>query len=152
HGTAGEDGSVQGLLEMADISYVGCNVRSSAVCMEKDMTKKLLKLEGIKVADWVLFRHNVKNDADYGTVRGKLGLPMFVKPVNQRSSVGVSKVTDEERFYEAVSLAFAFDTKVMVESAVEGREIEVCDVGNAHPIASVPGKIVANMDFYSYES
>src|SRR5699024_1167243 len=86
HGTAGEDGSVQGLLEMADIPYVGCNVRSSAVCMDKDMTKKLLKLEGIKVADWVLFRHNEKNDADYGTVRGKLGLPMFVKPVNQGSS------------------------------------------------------------------
>ena len=152
HGTAGEDGSVQGLLEMADIPYVGCNVRSSAVCMDKDMTKKLLKLEGIKVADWVLYRHDEKDGVDYGTVKGKLGLPMFVKPVNQGSSVGVSKVTDEESFYEAVALAFEFDTKVMVESAVEGREIEVSVLGNTHPIASVPGEIIANTDFYSYES
>ncbi|WP_411842554.1 D-alanine--D-alanine ligase [Salinicoccus sp. HZC-1] len=152
HGTAGEDGSVQGLLEMADIPYVGCNVRSSAVCMDKDMTKKLLKLEGIKVADWVLFRHNEKDSVDYETVKEKLGLPMFVKPVNQGSSVGVSKVTDEKSFYDAVDLAFDFDTKVMVESAVEGREIEVSVLGNADPIASVPGEIVSNTDFYSYES
>ncbi|KKK32911.1 D-alanine--D-alanine ligase [Salinicoccus sediminis] len=152
HGTAGEDGSVQGLLEMADIPYVGCNVRSSAVCMDKDMTKKLLKLEGIKVADWVLYRHDEKGGVDYGTVKRELGLPMFVKPVNQGSSVGVSKVTDEESFYEAVALAFEFDTKVMVESAVEGREIEVSVLGNAHPIVSVPGEIIANTDFYSYES
>lgn len=152
HGTAGEDGSVQGLLEMADIPYVGCNVRSSAVCMDKDMTKKLLKLEGIKVADWTLFRHNEKETVDYGTAKEKLGLPMFVKPVNQGSSVGVSKVTDEKSFYTAVDFAFEFDTKVMVESAVEGREIEVSVLGNANPMASVPGEIVSNTDFYSYES
>lgn len=152
HGTAGEDGSVQGLLEMADIPYVGCNVRSSAVCMDKDMTKKLLKLEGINVADWVLFRHNEKDAVDYGEVKEKLGLPMFVKPVNQGSSVGVSKVTDEKSFYTAVELAFEFDTKVMIESAVEGREIEVSVLGNTNPIASVPGEIISNTEFYSYES
>ncbi|AKG74696.1 D-alanine--D-alanine ligase [Salinicoccus halodurans] len=152
HGTAGEDGSVQGLLEMADIPYVGCNVRSSAVCMDKDMTKKLLKFEGIKVADWILFRHDEKESVNYETVREKLGLPMFVKPVNQGSSVGVSKVTDEKSFYEAVELAFQFDTKVMVESAVEGREIEVSVLGNTNPVASVPGEIVSNTEFYSYES
>lgn len=152
HGTAGEDGSVQGLLEMADIPYVGCNVRSSAVCMDKDMTKKLLKFEGIKVADWVLFRHDEKESVDYETVTEKLGLPIFVKPVNQGSSVGVSKVTDEKSFYEAVELAFQFDTKVMVESAVEGREIEVSVLGNTNPVVSVPGEIVSNTEFYSYES
>src|SRR5699024_12420697 len=106
----------------------------------------------IKVADWVLYRHDEKHDVDYGTVKGKLGLPMFVKPVNQGSSVGVSKVTDEESFYEAVAFAFEFDTKVMVASAVEGREIEVSVLGNAHPIVSVPGAIVANTACYSYES
>lgn len=152
HGTAGEDGSVQGLLEMANIPYVGCNVRSSAVCMDKDMTKKLLKQDGIKVAEWVLFRHDEKDSVEYEKVKEKLGLPMFVKPVNQGSSVGVSKVTDEKGFYEAVALAFEFDTKVMAESAIEGREIEVSVLGNTNPFVSVPGEIVSNTDFYSYES
>ncbi|GAA3731710.1 D-alanine--D-alanine ligase [Salinicoccus jeotgali] len=152
HGTAGEDGVVQGVLEMMGIPYAGCNVRSSAVCMDKDMTKRLLKLEGIQVADWVVYRYDEKEDVDFDIAKEQLGLPMFVKPVNQGSSVGVSKVTDKASFDKAVALAFQFDTKVMAESAVNGREIEVSVLGNAELTASVPGEIVANTDFYSYES
>lgn len=152
HGTAGEDGIVQGVLEMIGVPYAGCNVRSSAVCMDKDMTKRLLKLEGTDVADWVVFRHEEKDAVDYAAVEAELGLPMFIKPVNQGSSVGVSKVTDERSFHEALALAFEFDTKVMVESAVQGREIEVSVLGNADLTVSVPGEIVANTEFYSYES
>lgn len=152
HGTAGEDGIVQGVLEMVSVPYAGCNVRSSAVCMDKDMTKRLLKLEGIDVADWMVFRHEDKDQVDYSAVEAELGLPMFVKPVNQGSSVGVSKVTDEQSFHEALALAFDFDTKVMVESAVQGREIEVSVLGNTDLTVSAPGEIVANTEFYSYES
>lgn len=152
HGTFGEDGTVQGLLEIAEIPYVGCNVRSSAVCMDKDMTKRLLKLEGIDVADAVLFKHHQKDDVDFAAVKETLGLPMFVKPVNQGSSVGVSKVTDEESFYEALALAFRYDTKVMVESALVGREVEVSVLGNSEPFVSVPGEIIPDDGFYSYES
>src|SRR5690625_1224104 len=152
HGTFGEDGTVQGLLEIAEIPYVGCNVRSSSVCMDKDMTKRLLKLEGIDVAESVLFKHHEKDDVDFAEVEAKLGLPMFVKPVNQGSSVGVSKVTDEESFHKALALAFKFDTKVMVESALEGREVEVSVLGNADPFISVPGEIIPDDGFYSYDS
>lgn len=152
HGTAGEDGSVQGILELANIPYIGCNVRSSAICMDKDMTKRLLKLDGINVAGWTVFRHDEKDTIDYQAVKEKIGLPMFIKPVNQGSSVGVSKVDDERSFYDAVGLAFEFDIKVMAESAVDGREIEISILGNENPIASLPGEIVANTEFYSYES
>ena len=152
HGTFGEDGTVQGLLELAEIPYVGCNVRSSAVCMDKDMTKRLLKLEGISVAESVLFKHHEKDDVNFVEVEKKLGLPMFVKPVNQGSSVGVSKVTDEDSFKEALALAFNYDTKVIVESALVGREVEVSVLGNSNPFVSVPGEIIPDDGFYSYES
>lgn len=152
HGTFGEDGTVQGLLELAEIPYVGCNVRSSAVCMDKDMTKRLLKLEGIDVAESAVFKHHEKDDVNFAEVEEKLGLPMFVKPVNQGSSVGVSKVTDEDSFYKALALAFEFDTKVMVESALRGREVEVSVLGNSNPFVSVPGEIIPDDGFYSYDS
>src|SRR5690625_2815544 len=152
HGTFGEDGTVQGLLEIAEIPYVGCNVRSSAVCMDKDMTKRLLKLEGIGVAEGLLFKNHEKDEVNFAEVEKKLGLPMFVKPVNQGSSVGVSKVTDEDSFKEALALAFKYDTKVIVESALVGREVEVSVLGNSNPFVSVPGEIIPDDGFYSYES
>ncbi|CDZ99671.1 D-alanine--D-alanine ligase A [Jeotgalicoccus saudimassiliensis] len=152
HGTMGEDGTVQGLLELAEVPYVGCNVRSSAICMDKDITKKLLKSEGIDVAKSVVFKYNEKNKANFNKTKEKLSLPMFVKPVNQGSSVGVSKVTDEKSFYNAIDEAFKYDTKVMVESAINGREIEVAILGNMDPFVSLPGEIISNTEFYSYES
>ncbi|HJG33884.1 D-alanine-D-alanine ligase [Jeotgalicoccus aerolatus] len=152
HGTAGEDGSIQGLLELADIPYAGCSIRSSAVCMDKDMTKRLLQLSGIDVAPSLVVNYYDKDALKYEAAKEKLGIPMFVKPVNQGSSVGVSKVADEDSFYEAVDSAFSFDTKVMIESGIEGREIEVSVIGNEELFVSVPGEIVSQTDFYSYSS
>lgn len=152
HGTAGEDGSIQGLLELAEIPYAGCNVRSSAVCMDKDMTKRLLELEGIGVAPSIVLSYYEKDGQTYEDAKEKLGVPMFIKPVNQGSSVGVSKVSDEASFYEALDSAFSFDTKVMIESGIEGREIEVSVLGNEELFVSVPGEIVSQTDFYSYSS
>ena len=152
HGTAGEDGSIQGLLELAEIPYAGCNVRSSAVCMDKDMTKRLLELKGIGVAPSIVLNYYEKDGQTYEHAKEKLGVPMFIKPVNQGSSVGVSKVSDESSFYEALDAAFSFDTKVMIESGIEGREIEVSVLGNEELFVSVPGEIVSQTDFYSYSS
>lgn len=152
HGTAGEDGSIQGLLELAEIPYAGCNVRSSAVCMDKDMTKRLLELKGIGVAPSIVLSYYEKDEQTYEHAKEKLGVPMFIKPVNQGSSVGVSKVSDESSFYEALNSAFSFDTKVMIESGIEGREIEVSVLGNEELFVSVPGEIVSQTDFYSYSS
>lgn len=152
HGTAGEDGSIQGLLELAELPYAGCSVRSSAVCMDKDMTKRLLELKGIKVAPSIVLNYYEKDRQTYEQAREQLGVPMFVKPVNQGSSVGVSKVSDEPSFYKALDSAFSFDTKVMIESGIEGREIEVSVLGNEEPFVSVPGEIVSQTDFYSYSS
>lgn len=152
HGTAGEDGSLQGLLELAGIPYAGCNVRSSAVCMDKDMTKRLLKLEGISVAPSILLNYYNKDGLSYEEAKGKLGETMFVKPVNQGSSVGVSKVSDEISFHKALKDAFSFDTKVMIESGIAGREIEVSVLGNETLFVSVPGEIVSQTEFYSYSS
>lgn len=152
HGTAGEDGSIQGLLELAELPYAGCSVRSSAVCMDKDMTKRLLELKGIKVAPSIVLNYYEKDGQTYEQAREQLGVPMFVKPVNQGSSVGVSKVSDETSFYKALDSAFSFDTKVMIESGIEGREIEVSVLGNEELFVSVPGEIVSQTDFYSYSS
>lgn len=152
HGTAGEDGSIQGLLELAELPYAGCRVRSSAVCMDKDMTKRLLELKGIKVAPSIVLNYYEKDGQTYEQAREQLGVPMFVKPVNQGSSVGVSKVSDETSFYKALDSAFSFDTKVMIESGIEGREIEVSVLGNEELFVSVPGEIVSQTDFYSYSS
>jgi D-alanine-D-alanine ligase len=152
HGTAGEDGSIQGLLELTEIPYAGCNVRSSAVCMDKDMTKRLLELKGIDVAPSIVLSYYEKDGQTYEQAKEKLGVPMFIKPVNQGSSVGVSKVSDEASFYVALDSAFSFDTKVMIESGIEGREIEVSVLGNEELFVSVPGEIVSQTDFYSYSS
>lgn len=152
HGTAGEDGSIQGLLEFAELPYAGCSVRSSAVCMDKDMTKRLLELAGIKVAPSIVLNYYEKDRNTYEQAREQLGVPMFVKPVNQGSSVGVSKVSEESSFYKALDSAFSFDTKVMIESGIEGREIEVSVLGNEELFVSVPGEIVSQTDFYSYSS
>jgi D-alanine-D-alanine ligase len=152
HGTAGEDGKVQSVLELLDIPYAGCNVRSSALCMDKDMTKRLLTLEDINVADSVVVNVHDKDQVKFEKVTDKLQLPLFIKPVNQGSSVGVSKVTDEASFYQALDIAFSFDTKVMIETGIQGREIEISVLGNEQPFVSLPGEIISETGFYSYDS
>lgn len=152
HGTQGEDGCLQGLLRMADIPFVGSDVLGSAICMDKDVSKRLLRDAGIAITPFItLTRANVAR-TPFAEAQRKLGLPLFIKPANMGSSVGVSKVEDEATYDEAVRLALAFDDKVLVESAVKGREIECAVLGNEQPIASGCGEIVVGSGFYSYDS
>lgn len=154
HGTLGEDGSLQGLLKMADLPFVGSSVLGSAVCMDKDVAKRLLRDAGLPITPYVcLTRSAVRaGKTPYADIVAQLGLPLFVKPANLGSSVGVSKVANESEYDTAIALAFAFDHKVLVEAAVVGREIECAVLGNEDPIASVCGEIVVSRGFYSYEN
>jgi len=152
HGTLGEDGSLQGMLRMADIPFVGSSVLGSAVSMDKDVTKRLLRDAGLKVAPFVTVTRSNRGRHDFASVSAKLGLPLFIKPANQGSSVGVSKVRNEDEFNQAVALAFGYDHKVLVESAIVGREIECAILGNDTPRASVCGEVVLSDDFYSYDT
>ena len=152
HGTLGEDGSLQGLLRIVDIPYVGPDVLSSAICMDKDIAKKLLTTAGINVAKGVTFTYTEKEDISFEEVSKKLGNSMFIKPANQGSSVGVSKVTTKEEFDQGIEEAFTYDHKVIIEETVVGREVECSILGNEHPKASLPGEILPQTSFYSYES
>ncbi|AZD62983.1 D-alanine--D-alanine ligase [Pseudomonas chlororaphis subsp. aurantiaca] len=152
HGTLGEDGCLQGLLRMADLPFVGSDVLGSAVCMDKDISKRLLRDAGLAVTPFITLNRATAARTDFAQAQSKLGLPMFVKPANQGSSVGVSKVTSEAQYHAAIELALGFDEKVLVESAVSGREIECAVLGNDQPIASGCGEIVVGSGFYSYDS
>lgn len=156
HGPFGEDGTIQGLLEMANVPYVGAGVLGSALGMDKAVQKTLLRAAGLPVVDWVDF-----STAEWGRrreqlivdVEAKLGYPCFVKPANMGSSVGVTKVSDEAGLIAAVGLAAGYDRKIVVERAVvNAREIEVSVLGNDDPEASVPGEIVPDRDWYDYDS
>ncbi|MCR6663990.1 MAG: D-alanine--D-alanine ligase [Luteimonas sp.] len=150
HGTLGEDGSLQGLLRMANLPFVGSSVLGSAVAMDKDVAKRLLRDAGLRVAPFVCLRR--RDTVDFDALVAQLGLPLFVKPANQGSSVGVSKVRDRRQFDEALALAFAYDHKVLVETGIEGREIECAVLGNDEPQASLCGEIVVHDDFYAYDT
>ncbi|GEN31733.1 D-alanine-D-alanine ligase [Cerasibacillus quisquiliarum] len=152
HGTLGEDGSLQGMLRMANLPYVGPNVLSSAICMDKDIAKRLLAAAGIKVAKGLVYTRSKKQQIHYQTVVEQLGLPLFIKPANQGSSVGISKVETEEQFMSAIEFAFEYDHKIVIEETIRGREVECSVLGNEYPIASVPGEILPKTAFYSYES
>ncbi|MDP2146063.1 MAG: D-alanine--D-alanine ligase, partial [Pseudomonas sp.] len=152
HGTLGEDGCLQGLLRMADLPFVGSDVLGSAVCMDKDISKRLLRDAGIAVAPFITLNRGNAARTTFDQARQKLGFPLFVKPANQGSSVGVSKVADEAEYLAAIELALGFDEKVLVEPAVKGREIECAVLGNERPIASGCGEIVVRDGFYSYDS
>ncbi|POA98364.1 D-alanine--D-alanine ligase [Chromobacterium sinusclupearum] len=152
HGTLGEDGSLQGLLTMANIPFVGADVLGSAICMDKDVAKRLLRDAGLKVAPFVTLTRTRAAQADFAAIVAQLGLPLFVKPANQGSSVGVSKVRNEDEFHAALAHALRFDHKVLVEQAVTGREIECAVLGNAHPQASGCGEIALNDEFYAYDT
>jgi D-alanine-D-alanine ligase len=156
HGTYGEDGTVQGLLELADVAYVGAGTLGSAVGMDKDVAKRLLAQAGIPVVPWRLVRAlELRRDSSAVTARvAELGFPLFIKPANAGSSVGVTKVKTPEALEAALRAAMAFDQKVLAEAAVDAREIECAVLGNDDPQASVPGEIlVSHPDgFYSYQA
>jgi D-alanine-D-alanine ligase len=156
HGSGGEDGVLQGLLEMAGVPYVGAGVLASAVQMDKDVAKRLLAAAGLPVVQDVVLR-GAELEAEGLPARAEavsreLGLPVFVKPANSGSSVGISKATDLRSLVEAVALAARYDTKVLIERAVDAREIEVAVLGNQSPQASVPGEIGVHHEFYDYEA
>lgn len=149
HGPFGEDGTVQGLLKLANIPFVGASVLGSAIGMDKDVMKRLLRDAGIPVAKFLVFKKG--DSVNFESVSKELGTPLFVKPANLGSSVGVSKVKNKEEFDKAIAEAFRYDTKILVEEAIVGREIECSVLGNQDPIASVPGEILPSHEFYSYE-
>lgn len=152
HGTLGEDGSLQGMLRMANLPFVGSDVLGSAACMDKDVTKRLLRDAGLSIAPFITLTRANRERVTFAEVSEKLGLPLFVKPANQGSSVGVSKVKNEAQYQQAVALAFEFDHKVVVEQGIIGREIECAVLGNDEPQASTCGEIVLNSEFYAYDT
>ncbi len=152
HGPMGEDGTVQGLLRLAGVPFVGSGVLGSAVSMDKDVAKRLLRDAGIPIADFMTLRPRPSDTPDFARLVDRLGSPLFVKPANMGSSVGVHKVHTSEEFASALMDAFSYDHKVIAEEFVEGREIECSVLGNDDPIASVPGEIVPRHEFYSYEA
>jgi D-alanine-D-alanine ligase len=146
HGPFGEDGTVQGLLELAGIPYVGAGVAASAVCMDKDLFKKVLRDSGIPVA-----RHVALRDGE--PARNPFGFPCFVKPARLGSSVGITKAHDAAELEEAVELAYSHDDKILVEEFLDGIEVEVGVLGNREPVASIPGQIVPlGHEWYDYSS
>lgn len=152
HGTYGEDGTVQGLLKLADVPFVGAGVLGSAVGMDKDVAKRLLRDAGVPIARFITLTRATAAQRSFESLTAELGQPLFVKPANSGSSVGVSKVNSPADWDKARELALRFDHKLLVEEFIRGREVEVAVLGNEEPIASVPGEIIPTHEFYSYEA
>lgn len=148
HGTFGEDGTIQGLLELAALPYVGPGVMSSAVAMDKVVCKRLLREQGIPVVDYLV---QYRGDLDARRVLEELPLPVFVKPANLGSSVGISKVKYPHELPAALELAAQFDRKILVEKGVSARELECAVLGNQEPMASAPCEVHPSREFYDYE-
>ena len=153
HGTFGEDGTIQGLLDLAGLPFVGAGVLGSAVAMDKDVAKKLLRSAKIPVVPWVAIRRDEweRQPAEItARIEKEFPYPVFVKPATLGSSVGMTKVHSREELAPALNLAAEFAMKIMVEQAVNAREIEISVLGNHDPQASVPGEIVPHREFYDY--
>ena len=153
HGTFGEDGTIQGMLELADIPFVGAGVLGSAIGMDKDVAKRLCQTAGIPVVPWVTvfrWRWEKEPDAVKSEIEEQFPYPVFVKPATLGSSVGMTKVHNSEELGPALDFACEFGMKILVEKAVSAREIEVSVLGNHEPRASVPGEIVPHREFYDY--
>jgi D-alanine-D-alanine ligase len=156
HGPYGEDGTIQGLLELANVPYVGAGVLASAVGMDKGMMKVVFAAHGLPVCPYTVVRKSdwIKNRASViETIERQLGYPVFVKPANLGSSVGISKAKERTSLAEAMELAASFDRRIIVEAAVpDAREIECAVLGNDDPTASVPGEVIPSREFYDYEA
>jgi D-alanine-D-alanine ligase len=152
HGPNGEDGSLQGIFMHLDIPFVGPGVLSSAVCMDKDFTKRILRDAGIGHAKGITLYKQDRNSIDYEQIKSELGETLFVKPCNMGSSVGVSKATNRAEFERAINEAFIFDRKILVEKGITGREIECAVLGNELPQASAVGEIIMNYGIYDFDN
>ena len=149
HGPYGEDGTVQGFLKLCKLPFVGADVCGSAVGMDKDMQKRILRDAGMPVANFVTLR---RSSYDPQAIIDTLGLPLFVKPANLGSSLGISKAKTLQGLVEAIDKAFTFDKKVVVEECIVGREIECGVLGNDHPEASLPGEVITSYEFYDFDA
>ena len=164
HGIFGEDGTIQGLLELLRIPYVGCKVLSSSICMDKVYTKIVLEKANINQAKYIYIKNEnqyideefetltLQNDEIIHLVNKKMGFPVFVKPSNSGSSVGVSKANNGPELIKAIQLASSCDTKVLIEEAIEGKEVECAVLGNNKILASTVGEIISAEDFYTYDA
>jgi D-alanine-D-alanine ligase len=148
HGTFGEDGTVQGLLELAELPYVGAGVLASSVSMDKEVMKRLCVERGLPIVDYVSLRRGQFCHED---ICKRFRYPMFVKPANLGSSVGISKAHNCEELKTALDLAGQFDRKILVERGIEGREFECSVIGNDQPIAAGPCEVIPSREFYDYE-
>ena len=155
HGTFGEDGTIQGMFEMMNVPYVGCSVLASAVAMDKDIAKKVFESVGIPVVPCRVLSRSVLGDGCEGVaneLEEMLSYPMFIKPANMGSSVGISKAHDRDALFKGLEEAFKYDDKVLIEQFIEGREIEVAVLGNKDTLATDAGEILPCHEFYDYEA
>lgn len=152
HGTFGEDGTVQGLLKLADVPFVGPSVLGSAVGMDKDAMKRLLRDAGLEIAKFRVLEKGLSETPKFEEITKELGDTLFIKPANMGSSVGVSKVRNEEEYQMAIKDAFHYDNKVLIEELISGKEVECSVLGNEKPEASAVGEIIPKDDFYSYNA
>ena len=152
HGPMGEDGTIQGLLEHLNIPYVGPDVLSASVCMDKDVAKRLMQQAKIPTSDFMTFNKSDDLQIRYDKVIEKLGSPIFIKPANMGSSVGINKVEQESEFREAVELAFEHDEKIIIEQFVDGMEVECAVLGNDSLKVSFPGRYTHSDSFFAYDT
>lgn len=155
HGPKGEDGTIQGLLELAGIPYVGAGVTASALGMDKALMKSVFREKGIPIGDFLVYLRREWRENPDEVIKGienRLGYPCFVKPANLGSSVGISKARDRDELKTALDTAAAYDRKIIVEAFLDGREVECSVLGNDTPEASTPGEIIPNAEFYHYEA
>lgn len=152
HGLNGEDGTVQGILKIADIPFVGAGVLGSAVGMDKDVMKRLLRDAKIPGAKFLAYQRHEMSRISLEKVVSELGFPLFVKPANAGSSIGVVKVKTTEAFWPAIEQAFQYDRKILIEECIVGKEIECAVLGNEHPIVSLPGEVIPHDEFQTYET
>ena len=150
HGPNGEDGSVQGLLKILGLPFVGPSVLGSAAGMDKEIMKRLLLQAGIPVGKYMVAQYG-KYPA-FEEVKNTLGMPVFIKPANMGSSVGISRISNENQYHNAIKTAYQYDTKLVIEANINGREIECAILGNENPQASIPGEVTATKEFYDYEA
>jgi D-alanine-D-alanine ligase len=155
HGTYGEDGALQGLLEMANVPYVGCSVLGSALGMDKEKMKMIFSSVGLPIVDYLVYRRNEwerSPETIMGAIEQQLGYPCFIKPVNLGSSVGVNKAHDRGELEHAINVAAEYDRKIIIERGINCRELECAVLGNDEPLTSVVGEIVASSEFYDYNA
>jgi len=152
HGHFGEDGTIQCMLKLSNIPFVGSNVLGSAIGMDKDVSKRLLKEADIPVAKFLIFNLSQKEQINFNEISQKLGKPFFVKPANTGSSVGINKVNNENEFISSIEEAFRYDKKIIIEEVLRGREIECSILGGDKLMASLPGEVIPHDTFYSYKA